>query len=578
MTAARAGDREGPAHRLGGAVAAGRADGRRLHRAAGRAAARSRSSARSVVPVLTLVTLGVTAGLGVWQWDDNAGDRRRRAGDRRPDAGADDDVRAPAAIAAVLLSWRSLAAAEAGEGEYYALLLIVDPRHGRARRGATNLVVLFIGFELLSIPLYVLCATQHAARALARVGPEVPDHRLGRLGDAAVRAGAALRRDGRDRLRRDRRRGRRDVADDVLFLTGIALVVAGLAFKASVAPFHQWTPDVYEGAPTPVTGVHGGGDQGGGVRRHAAALRRRADRRVDDLGAGVRDAGGDHDRRRQRRRDRAVVAEAACSPTRRSRRRATCSPASSSRRSSASQRDRLLPRRLPGHEPRRVRGDRGARARDRPRRRHLRRCTGSARDRPWLAWPMTIAMLALAGFPATAGFFGKIYLIEAAVDNGYAWLGVVDRARLGDLARRTTCAWSRRCGCARPPRRAAPRAGRAGAARPAIAGGSPEADEELVAPSQRHRRGLGHGRRGRLRDRDDRVRRLPRAAVQRRPRRGRGVEEPAVGRRFERQPRLGRGAREPPASGTNVVSTTDMGVEVTLVAAAVRTRLLSARR
>ena len=44
------------------------------------------------------------------------------------------------------------------------------------------------------------------------------------------------------------------MADDVLFLTGIALVMAGLAFKASVAPFHQWTPDVYEGAPTPVTG------------------------------------------------------------------------------------------------------------------------------------------------------------------------------------------------------------------------------------------------------------------------------------------------------------------------------------
>ena len=37
---------------------------------------------------------------------------------------------------------------------------------------------------------------------------------------------------------------------------------------------------------------------------------------------------------------------------------------------------------------------------------------------------MTIAMLSLAGFPATAGFFGKLYLIEAAVDNDYAWLGV----------------------------------------------------------------------------------------------------------------------------------------------------------
>ena len=40
---------------------------------------------------------------------------------------------------------------------------------------------------------------------------------------------------------------------DPLLLSGIALVVVGFAFKASVAPFHQWTPDVYEGAPTPIT-------------------------------------------------------------------------------------------------------------------------------------------------------------------------------------------------------------------------------------------------------------------------------------------------------------------------------------
>ena len=41
--------------------------------------------------------------------------------------------------------------------------------------------------------------------------------------------------------------------DDALFVTALALIVTGLAFKASVAPFHQWTPDVYEGAPTPIT-------------------------------------------------------------------------------------------------------------------------------------------------------------------------------------------------------------------------------------------------------------------------------------------------------------------------------------
>jgi len=49
---------------------------------------------------------------------------------------------------------------------------------------------------------------------------------------------------------------------------------------------------------------------------------------------------------------------------------------------------------------------------------------GLGSTRPVLAWPMTIAMLALAGFPATAGFVGKFYLIDAAVTGSYAWLGV----------------------------------------------------------------------------------------------------------------------------------------------------------
>jgi NADH-quinone oxidoreductase subunit N len=40
---------------------------------------------------------------------------------------------------------------------------------------------------------------------------------------------------------------------DPMLLTGLALVIVGFAFKASVAPFHQWTPEVYEGAPTPIT-------------------------------------------------------------------------------------------------------------------------------------------------------------------------------------------------------------------------------------------------------------------------------------------------------------------------------------
>jgi NADH-quinone oxidoreductase subunit N len=41
------------------------------------------------------------------------------------------------------------------------------------------------------------------------------------------------------------------LTDDPLLLVGLAMILAGLAFKASAAPFHMWTPDVYEGAPTP---------------------------------------------------------------------------------------------------------------------------------------------------------------------------------------------------------------------------------------------------------------------------------------------------------------------------------------
>jgi len=99
---------------------------------------------------------------------------------------------------------------------------------------------------------------------------------------------------------------------------------------------------------------------------------------------------------------------------------------------------------------------------------------GLGADRPLLAWPMTISMLALAGFPATAGFFGKIYLIDAAVGNGYAWLGVVivlgSAVSLAYYLRVIAAVWMRAPSdvAARPAR----------AARPAMAGGSPEADDE----------------------------------------------------------------------------------------------------
>jgi NADH-quinone oxidoreductase subunit N len=111
---------------------------------------------------------------------------------------------------------------------------------------------------------------------------------------------------------------------------------------------------------------------------------------------------------------------------------------------------------------------------------------GLGANRPALAWPMTIAMLSLAGFPATAGFFGKVTLIGAAVDNGYAWLGVVivlgSAISLAYYLRVVAAVWMRA-----PDEAGAALA--AGAVRPAIAGGSTEADADPDALAATERLG-----------------------------------------------------------------------------------------
>ena len=79
---------------------------------------------------------------------------------------------------------------------------------------------------------------------------------------------------GTTNISRDRRRAVDGTVplerNDALVLAGVALLLVGLGFKVAAVPFHVWTPDVYQGAPTPVTGVHGVGRQGRRVRRAAA--------------------------------------------------------------------------------------------------------------------------------------------------------------------------------------------------------------------------------------------------------------------------------------------------------------------
>ena len=202
------------------------------------------------MPLLTLVTLGATIGLSIWQWDENVEVVER--------ALAIDNLTltltilfAVAGIGAVLLSWRSSAVTEAGEGEYFALLL--SSILGMVVLvAAQNLVAVFLGFELLSIPLYVLCATHMRREHSLESGLKYLI--IGSVGSATLLYGLALVYGATGSTDYSGIAAQVEgLTDDVLLLTGVALVIAGLAFKASVAPFHQWTPDVYEGAPTAVT-------------------------------------------------------------------------------------------------------------------------------------------------------------------------------------------------------------------------------------------------------------------------------------------------------------------------------------
>ena len=212
---------------------------------------RPRVVREGLVPLLALAGFGAAIGLGVWQYDEQ---KDLISGALRLDQLTIvlSFVFSAGGAAAVLLSWRAVAPREAAHGEYFALLL-TSAAGMWVLVAAQNLVTLFLGLELLSIPLYVLCATEMRRASSLESGLKYLI--IGSVGSATLLYGLAFiyGATGSTDFAGIARAVGGDVGHDALLLTGVALAVAGLAFKASVAPFHQWTPDVYEGAPTPVT-------------------------------------------------------------------------------------------------------------------------------------------------------------------------------------------------------------------------------------------------------------------------------------------------------------------------------------
>jgi NADH-quinone oxidoreductase subunit N len=139
--------------------------------------------------------------------------------------------------------------------ELYALFLVAAT--GAVVMGAANdLIVLFLGLETLSLALYVLAASDRHRSASQEAG--IKYFVLGGFASAFFLYGIALIYGGTQSTNIGEIVGSFQTTvvidgQDAMVLAGIALLIVGLAFKVAAVPFHVWTPDVYQGAPTNVT-------------------------------------------------------------------------------------------------------------------------------------------------------------------------------------------------------------------------------------------------------------------------------------------------------------------------------------
>src|SRR6195952_284915 len=372
-------------------------------------------------PGLAVLTLGATAGLLLWHGNDNLS---LVSGALRVDnlAISISLIAIASAFTTILLSVRERAADEAGHGEYYALL-ISSVLGMVLLTEADNLVTFFVALETLSIPLYILCATNLRREGSLESGLKYLI--IGSLGSATLLYGMAFLYGGT---------GATDFAGiahgieakglvgDPLILVGIAMAAVGLAFKTSIAPFHQWTPDVYQGPPTPITSFMA-------VATKAAAFA--VFLRFFDVALGPQVS--DWQPALAVLAAISIVVGNVGALTQTSLKRMLGY-------SGVAQAGYMLGGVV-------VASEAGvsslvfylaaylfmnlaafavvvARERETPYGDSIRSVQGLGAERPLLAWPLTIAMLALAGLPATVGFIGKLYLIEALVEGDYTWLAV----------------------------------------------------------------------------------------------------------------------------------------------------------
>ncbi len=327
------------------------------------------------------------------------------------------------AILTVLLSLGYLGRERIWAPEYYVLLILATVG-GLFMVSGADLVVIFLGLELLSVSIYVLAGFDRRSPAAAEAALKY--FLLGAFASGFLLYGVALiyGATGTTNLTLiDFQISALELSSNKMLLAGVGLLLVGFAFKVAAVPFHMWAPDVYDGAPTPVTAYMAAAVKAAGF----AALIRIL---VHALGgtapiwqeavwwlATVTIIAGNLIALAQRHLKR-MLAYSSIGHTG----YLLAAVASGTDLGASAFLFYVLAYALMtlgafavlaamGSE-----GERDVMIDD---------LSGLASRRPWVAFAMAVFMLSLLGFPGTAGFIGKWAILSALIEAGQGSLGVV---------------------------------------------------------------------------------------------------------------------------------------------------------
>jgi NADH-quinone oxidoreductase subunit N len=331
-----------------------------------------------------------------------------------------------AGLITILASFAYLDRESAHHGEYYALVLL-SVAGMMTMVASENLLVIFLGLELLSIPLYVLSG--FIRERTRSVEAALKYFLMGAFATGFILYGIAFLygASGSLDLRRIATALALHAVPQGTFALGVGLILVGFAFKIAAVPFHAWAPDVYQGAPTPITAFMAAGTKAAAfgallrIVHTALPLHSTIDWRpvvavLAVLTMSVANVVAIAQLNIKRLLAYSSIAHAGYLLV------AVVSPIASGVQSIAFYLVSYTFMTMGAFVVATIVGKNGG---DGEEGYSIASYRGLGRSRPLLATAMTIFLLSLTGIPPTAGFVGKLYIFKAAMEGHHYLLAVI---------------------------------------------------------------------------------------------------------------------------------------------------------